>query len=118
MQEKSKMKETRPWGKFEIILIGKNFQVKILTVNPGAKLSLQSHDHREEHWVIVQGIAEITNGNEKRILEKSAHIFIPVGNKHRIENPGNDFLEIIETQIGDYLGEDDIVRYEDIYARL
>lgn len=117
MDKQKNFTEERPWGKFEILSTAPSYQVKILTVLPGAKLSLQSHEHREEHWVVVAGTAKVINGDNEIILSKSEHIFIPLGNKHRIENPGENILEIIETQIGDYLGEDDIVRYEDIYNR-
>lgn len=107
----------RPWGKYEILVTDPNHQVKRLTVYPGAKLSLQSHKHRAEHWVVVRGTAKAVNGQEEIILRENESTFIPVGHKHRLENPGKVNLEIIEVQTGDYLGEDDIVRYEDVYNR-
>ena len=109
--------EERPWGKFESLRSADGYQVKILTIKPGAKLSLQSHNRREEHWVVARGTAKVISGGKEIIFKKSSHIFIPVRNKHRIENPGKEILEIIEVQIGDYLGEDDIIRYEDLYRR-
>jgi mannose-6-phosphate isomerase-like protein (cupin superfamily) len=107
----------RPWGMFEIFVTAKNYQVKRLTVYPKGKLSLQSHNHRSEHWVVVHGTAKVTNGENSLTLAENESTFIPVGHKHRLENPGKDNLEIIEVQTGDYLGEDDIIRYEDIYDR-
>jgi len=107
----------RPWGKYEILATGPGYKVKRIQVSPKAKLSLQSHNRRSEHWVVVQGIAEVTNGEEKIILQKNESTFIPIGNKHRLENNNQDILEIIEVQNGDYLEEDDIVRYDDIYNR-
>lgn len=107
----------RPWGSYEGIDAGNNFQVKRLTVKPGAALSLQSHKYRAEHWVVVRGKARVTRGEEVLELEENESTYIPVGMKHRLENPGASPLEIIEVQSGSYLGEDDIVRYEDIYDR-
>ena len=107
----------RPWGKFEILVTAKNYQVKILTVYPNGILSLQSHKHRSEHWIIVSGTAKVTNGENVAIFNENESTFIPLGNIHRLENPGKKNLEVIEVQTGDYLGEDDIVRYEDIYNR-
>lgn len=110
--------EERPWGKFENFIDGEGYQVKRLTINPGAKLSLQSHNHRSEHWIVVRGTAKVTNGENEVIVKANEGVYISVGNKHRLENPGKDILEVIEVQTGDYLGEDDIVRYEDIYNRI
>ena len=107
----------RPWGSYEGIDNGPRFQVKRLKVNPGATLSLQLHHHRAEHWVVVAGTARVTRGEEVFLLEENQSTYIPVGMKHRIENPGPMPLEIIEVQSGSYLGEDDIVRFEDRYGR-
>jgi len=107
----------RPWGWYDAIDSGARFQVKRIVVNPGASLSLQMHYHRAEHWVVVQGTAEITNGNDIYLLSQNESTFIPVGRAHRLANPGKTPLEIIEVQSGDYLGEDDIVRFDDIYGR-
>jgi mannose-1-phosphate guanylyltransferase/mannose-6-phosphate isomerase len=108
----------RPWGTYEGVDSGERFQVKRLTVKPGATLSLQSHKHRAEHWVVVKGAAKVTRGEEIFELSENQSTFIPIGMKHRLENPGTMPLEIIEVQSGAYLGEDDIVRYEDIYDRV
>lgn len=110
--------EERPWGKFEVFVTAENYQVKRLTVYPQGKLSLQSHKHRSEHWVVVHGVAKVTNGEKEIILHENESTYIPVGHIHRLENPGETNVEIIEVQTGDYLGEDDIVRYEDIYNRI
>jgi mannose-6-phosphate isomerase-like protein (cupin superfamily) len=107
----------RPWGRYDIMSIPKNYQVKILTVYPGGILSLQSHKLRSEHWIILHGTAKVTNGESVEIFNENESVFIPVGNVHRLENPGKGLLEVIEVQIGDYLGEDDITRYEDKYNR-
>jgi len=107
----------RPWGYYETIDIESRFQVKRITVNPGASLSLQMHYHRSEHWVVVKGTALITRGDKTFILGENQSTYISVGVKHRLENPGKLPLEIIEIQLGSYLGEDDIVRFEDIYGR-
>ncbi len=107
----------RPWGTYEGVDAGDRFQVKRLVVKPGAALSLQLHHHRAEHWVVVKGTAKVTRGNEIILLSENESTFIPLGTKHRLENPGNTPLEIIEVQSGDYLGEDDIVRFEDQYKR-
>ncbi len=108
----------RPWGFFESIDSGDRYQVKRLTVKPGASLSLQMHHHRAEHWVVASGSATVTCGEEIFILSENESTYIPVGTKHRLENPGKLTLEIIEVQSGSYLGEDDIVRYEDNYNRI
>lgn len=107
----------RPWGSYTILEEQPRYQMKRITVNPGQKLSLQKHHHRHEHWVIVEGTARITNGEEKFLLFENQSTYIPAGTVHRLENPGVIPLELIEVQIGSYLGEDDIVRFEDDYGR-
>lgn len=107
----------RPWGKYDSVDHGDRYQVKRITVNPGAKLSLQMHHHRAEHWVVVSGLAKVTNGNETFMMAENESTYIPVGVVHCLENPGKVPLEIIEVQSGSYLGEDDIVRLEDRYGR-
>ena len=111
-------RETRPWGSFESIDRGERFQVKRITVKPGASLSLQYHHHRAEHWIVVNGTARVTCDDSVFILEANESTYIPCGAVHRLENPGEDLLELIEVQSGSYLGEDDIVRLEDNYGRL
>jgi mannose-1-phosphate guanylyltransferase/mannose-6-phosphate isomerase len=108
----------RPWGSFESVDLGPRYQVKRITVRPGAKLSLQSHVHRSEHWVVVSGTARVTVGDEVRLLTENQSVYIPLGAVHRLENPGHIPLEIIEVQSGSYLGEDDINRIEDMYSRV
>lgn len=108
----------RPWGSYETLDSGERFQVKRLIVNPGAAISLQLHHHRAEHWVVVRGMAHVTRGEELIALSENQSTYIPVGMKHRLENRGDMPLEIIEVQSGSYLGEDDIVRFEDRYNRL
>ncbi|MFM7799826.1 MAG: mannose-1-phosphate guanylyltransferase/mannose-6-phosphate isomerase [Planctomycetota bacterium] len=107
----------RPWGSYDSVENGERYQVKRLSVNPGASMSLQLHHHRAEHWIVVSGTARITRGEEVFLLEENQSTYIPVGAKHRIENPGKIPLHIIEVQSGSYLGEDDIVRFEDRYGR-
>jgi mannose-1-phosphate guanylyltransferase/mannose-6-phosphate isomerase len=107
----------RPWGSYDSLDSGERFQVKRLTVQPGGVLSLQLHHHRAEHWVVVSGTARITRGEEVFLLEENQSTYIPIGVRHRIENPGKVPLNIIEVQSGGYLGEDDIVRFEDQYGR-
>ncbi len=107
----------RPWGSYDSIDHGDRFQVKRLVVKPGATMSLQLHHHRAEHWIVVSGTAQITRGEETFLLGENESTYIPVGTKHRIANPGKVVLHIIEVQSGSYLGEDDIVRFEDIYGR-
>lgn len=107
----------RPWGSYDSIDSGERFQVKRLTVKPGAEMSLQLHHHRAEHWIVVAGTARITRGEETFLLEENQSTYIPLGAKHRIANPGKIPLHIIEVQSGTYLGEDDIVRFEDKYGR-
>lgn len=111
-------KTPRPWGWYDAIDQGERFQVKRIVVNPGASLSLQMHHHRAEHWVVVRGTAEVTNGDKTFVLSENESTFIPQGHVHRLSNPGKMPLEIIEVQSGNYLGEDDIVRLEDSYGRL
>lgn len=108
----------RPWGKYDSIDNGHRYQVKRITVKPGAKLSVQMHHYRAEHWVVVSGLAKVTNGDETFLLSENQSTYIPVGAVHALENPGKLPLEIIEIQSGSYLGEDDIVRFEDVYGRL
>jgi mannose-1-phosphate guanylyltransferase/mannose-6-phosphate isomerase len=107
----------RPWGSYDSIDHGDRFQVKRLVVKPGATMSLQLHHHRAEHWIVVSGTAQITRGEETFLLGENESTYIPVGTKHRIANPGKVVLHIIEVQSGSYLGEDDIVRFEDAYGR-
>ncbi len=107
----------RPWGAYETVDIEDRFQVKRITVDPGQILSLQMHHHRAEHWIVVKGIAKVTRGEEEFLLSENESTHIPVGTKHRLENPGMIALELIEVQSGTYLGEDDITRYEDVYGR-
>ncbi|WP_166265070.1 mannose-1-phosphate guanylyltransferase/mannose-6-phosphate isomerase [Marinobacter caseinilyticus] len=108
----------RPWGTYEGIAMGARFQVKRITVNPGATLSLQKHHHRAEHWVVVKGTATVIRGEEQILLTEDQSTYIPLGIKHRLANPGVIPLELIEVQTGSYLGEDDIVRFEDTYNRV
>jgi mannose-1-phosphate guanylyltransferase len=107
----------RPWGKYDSIDNGERYQAKRITVNPGAKLSLQMHHHRAEHWVVVSGTAKVTNGDKTFLLAENESTYVPIGVIHSLENPGKLPLEIIEIQSGSYLGEDDIVRFEDRYGR-
>ena len=107
----------RPWGCYEGIDIGDRFQVKRITVNPGGKLSLQMHHHRAEHWIVVSGTARVTCGDTVSLLTENESTYIPIGMNHRLENPGKLPLHLIEVQSGSYLGEDDIVRFEDVYKR-
>jgi mannose-1-phosphate guanylyltransferase/mannose-6-phosphate isomerase len=116
-QHSAHVKVFRPWGSFQSLDVGDRFQVKQLAVKPGARLSLQSHEHRAEHWVVVSGTARVTRGEEVFLLESNQSTYIPAGTKHRLENPGAEMLRIIEIQSGDYLGEDDILRYDDVYGR-
>ncbi len=107
----------RPWGAYESLNEGNRFQVKRITVKPGAVLSLQKHHHRAEHWIVVHGTALVTRGDETFLLKEDESTYIPLGMHHRLENPGKIPLELIEVQSGSYLGEDDIVRFEDVYGR-
>lgn len=107
----------RPWGYFESIAFGNRFQVKRIVVHPGAALSLQSHFHRSEHWIVVHGTARVTVDETVQLLSENESIYIPLGSVHRLENPGKVPMVLIEVQTGSYLGEDDIIRYEDVYSR-
>ncbi len=111
------LRDHRPWGWFETIASGNRFQVKRITVNPGAALSLQSHVHRAEHWIVVSGTARVTIGDHTSLVAENQSVYIPLGAKHRLENPGRLPMILIEVQTGAYLGEDDITRYHDNYAR-
>jgi mannose-1-phosphate guanylyltransferase/mannose-6-phosphate isomerase len=117
-QASSHRQVLRPWGSFDSIDHGDRYQVKRLTIKPGGKLSLQLHHHRAEHWVVVKGTAKVTIGESERLISENESVFIPLGVKHRLENPGSTPLEIIEVQSGGYLGEDDIVRFGDLYGRV
>ncbi len=113
----SKYSEKRPWGSFTVLDEGKGFKVKRITVDAGEKLSLQYHKHRSEHWTVVYGKATVTVGEKVHDLKVNESIYIPVEEKHCIANHSDDFIEIIEVQVGDYLFEDDIVRLDDRYGR-
>ena len=110
-------RDHRPWGWFETLALADRFQVKRIVVKPGAALSLQSHIHRAEHWIVVSGTAQVTVGDEVKLLSENQSIYVPLGAIHRLANPGKVPVVLIEVQTGAYLGEDDIIRYEDIYAR-
>jgi mannose-1-phosphate guanylyltransferase / mannose-6-phosphate isomerase len=107
----------RPWGYYQGVDIGSRYQVKRIVVKPNAKLSPQKHFHRAEHWVVVRGTAEIVIGTETRIVHENESAYVPIGSIHRLANPGKIPLELIEVQVGSYLGEDDIVRFNDQYGR-
>ena len=109
--------DQRPWGSWHVIDRGDGFQVKRLHVHPGSRLSLQTHQYRAEHWAVIQGVATATVGEETRRVPTGASIDVPLGAKHRLANDGDDELVIIEVQLGEYTGEDDIVRLEDDYGR-
>ena len=117
VQAETLPRDFRPWGWFESLVMGGGFQVKRIHVNPGAALSLQSHRYRSEHWVVVQGTAKVTIDEEVKLVDENQSVYIPLGTVHRMENPGAEPMVLIEVQTGAYLGEDDIIRYEDIYAR-
>jgi len=108
----------RPWGRYDSIDSGERYQVKRITVKPGAKLSLQMHHHRAEHWVVVSGTAKVINGEKTLLVTENESTYIPIGRVHSLENPGKVPLEMIEVQSGSYLGEDDIVRIKDLYGRV
>ena len=108
----------RPWGRYTILGEGPDYKIKRIVVNPGQILSLQMHHHRAEHWIVVKGTGKITRGDEVFILSENQSTYIPLGVVHRLENPGKFPLELIEVQSGSYLGEDDIVRLEDVYGRV
>ena len=107
----------RPWGSYRGLNSGDRYQVKLIIVNPGARLSLQMHDHRAEHWVVARGVARVTRGEESFLLEENQSTYIPQRTPHRLENPGSEPLYVVEVQSGSYLGEDDIVRFDDVYGR-
>lgn len=107
----------RPWGTYKTLDIGEGYQVKIITVNPGGRLSLQKHFKRSEHWTVIKGNPKITVGNTIKTYAVNDAVYIPVETAHRLENPTNEAVAIIEVQIGSYLGEDDIVRLDDVYGR-
>lgn len=107
----------RPWGHFETLVLADRFQVKRIVVKPGAALSLQSHHHRAEHWIVVEGTAKVTVDDDVRLVSENQSVYIPLGAVHRMENPGKVDMVLIEVQTGSYLGEDDIIRYEDVYSR-
>ena len=108
----------RPWGSYRCLTLAEGYQVKEILVAPGQRLSLQSHQHRSEHWVVVQGPALVTVDSRELEVAVGGHVFIPQGTRHRLANPGRNMIKVIEVQIGNYLGEDDITRYEDDYERL
>ena len=110
--------ENRPWGSFTVLDEGEGFKVKRISVNPGHKLSLQYHHHRSEHWMVVQGEASVTVGEDIKQLKINESIYIPLKEKHALANEGEELMQLIEVQVGDYLGEDDIVRLEDRYGRV
>ncbi|EPX75660.1 mannose-1-phosphate guanylyltransferase/mannose-6-phosphate isomerase [Salipiger mucosus] len=110
-------KDHRPWGWFESLVVGSRFQVKRIVVHPGASLSLQSHFHRSEHWIVVEGTARVTVDDDVKLVTENESVYLPLGCVHRMENPGKMPMVLIEVQTGAYVGEDDIVRYEDVYAR-
>jgi mannose-1-phosphate guanylyltransferase/mannose-6-phosphate isomerase len=116
-EHESQVRSYRPWGFYETLNLGPRFQVKLLHVKPGGKLSMQMHHHRSEHWVVVHGTAKVTVGSEERLVHENQSVYIVATQWHRLENPGRTPLEIIEVQIGSYLGEDDIVRTDDVYNR-
>lgn len=108
---------SRPWGTYTVLEDSAHFKIKRIEVKPGASLSLQMHEHRSEHWVVVSGVARVTNGEHEMLIHPNESTYIPAGHKHRLENPGQDSCVLIEVQCGTYLGEDDIVRFDDIYGR-
>jgi mannose-1-phosphate guanylyltransferase/mannose-6-phosphate isomerase len=110
-------KDHRPWGWFETLVVGERFHVKRIVVQPGAALSLQSHHHRSEHWIVVEGTARVTIDEDVKLVSENQSVYIPLGAGHRMENPGKVPMALIEVQTGGYFGEDDIIRYEDVYAR-
>jgi mannose-1-phosphate guanylyltransferase/mannose-6-phosphate isomerase len=108
----------RPWGSYTVLEKGQGYKIKRVVLNPGAKLSLQLHRKRSEHWVVVEGIARVTKENETYLVHTNESSYIPINVKHRLENPGKTTLQVIEVQNGAYLGEDDIERFDDIYGRV
>ena len=117
IQAQHHRKVNRPWGTFDSIDSGERFKVKRISVKPGGRLSLQKHEKRAEHWVVIRGTAKVTRGNEIFELKENESTYIPIGVVHRLENPRDSELEIIEVQTGTYFGEDDIFRFEDEYGR-
>ena len=117
-QAETSQKDHRPWGWFETLVNKDRFQVKQILVHPGAALSLQNHHHRSEHWIVVKGTAKVTIDDECKLLSEGQSVYVPLGSIHRMENPGKIPMVLIEVQVGSYLGEDDINRYEDVYQRL
>jgi mannose-1-phosphate guanylyltransferase/mannose-6-phosphate isomerase len=117
LQAETFPRDHRPWGWFETLILADRFQVKRIVVHPGAALSLQSHHHRSEHWIVVSGTARVTVDDTVQLLTENQSVYIPLGARHRMENPGKVPMVLIEVQTGTYLGEDDIIRYDDIYAR-
>jgi mannose-1-phosphate guanylyltransferase/mannose-6-phosphate isomerase len=116
-QATSFRRDRRPWGWFETLTEGERFKVKRIVVLPGAALSLQSHKFRAEHWIVVEGTARVTVGDSVKIVKSNESVYIPLGEKHRLENPSDAPMVLVEVQTGNYFGEDDIIRYEDMYAR-
>ena len=110
--------ENRPWGSFTVLDEGEGFKVKRISVNPAHKLSLQYHHHRSEHWTVVQGEALVTVGEDIKKIKVNESVYIPLKEKHAVANEGKELMQLIEVQVGDYLGEDDIVRLEDRYGRV
>ena len=110
--------ESRPWGSFTVLDEGDGFKVKRISVKPGEKLSLQYHHHRSEHWTVVQGEAAVTIGDSTKRVSINETVYIPLKEKHALANEGQELMQLIEVQVGDYLGEDDIVRLEDRYGRV
>ena len=117
-EAKQHKKIYRPWGFYLTIEENKNWQIKQIQVNPSASLSLQMHNHRSEHWIVVEGTAKVQVNNETNILNKNESVYIPIKSKHRLSNPSSRPLVLIEVQTGNYLGEDDIIRFADIYGRI
>jgi len=117
VQATSFRRDRRPWGWFETLAEGDHFKVKRIVVLPGAALSLQSHRFRAEHWIVVEGTARVTVGASVTLVSENQSVYIPLGEKHRLENPGTAPMVLVEVQTGTYFGEDDIIRYEDVYAR-
>lgn len=109
--------ELRPWGSFTVLEEGRGYKIKRIEVKPGHRLSLQMHYHRSEHWIVVSGTAKVTCADKETIIHQNQSTYVPQGNSHRLENPGVIPLVLIEVQNGEYLGEDDIVRFQDDYAR-
>lgn len=110
-------KDHRPWGWFESLVLGDRFQVKQICVKPGTALSLQSHNHRSEHWIVVEGVAKVTIGTDIKVVKEGQSVYVPLGVKHRLENNSDLPMILVEVQTGDYFGEDDIIRYKDEYNR-